>query len=506
MRRSLRYHTTRFDPVGLWQLDGTLADTSGNGFDLTVNTGDEAYTDIAPGMLGAYFDGATTLAAGAGATALNITGDLTIECVIRPQAVDEGGRQLCIQHSGIPRAAEATNHVYALALLDPNNALALFNVSGGGLGTENTGFINDSIIPSTLNHLAVTRASDVITFYLNGVQIGTPQGPVDPSSGGGSGLFHLGGFTGEFFTGVLSSVKIVDRALTAVEVNDEAQFTVFGVTQPELVVFPVEIDTRGGQDMVVVSDVSLVDTSRDFDLSDISLWSVAGTGSASSTPQGTLLINETITHPDSVGDGHIQVDVDSLQPEATLGSEVEIACLELVMDSVVADICLKRGVGSDVDALVVEGNVTGQIAAGVLEVSAAAPHTLEIVRSGNDVWGLLDGVIVMQSRVPSTLGLVRLSSRSTAARARFRDFVVKPHATINGRLITSKTTVANQVLGKAPSAGGLDEVGDATVTVFGPSILARSNTTILDYITPTTAKPVSTVASTPSDPVVRGGT
>src|ERR1700733_858646 len=75
-------HDTTYSPVGLWQLNGTLNDTSGNGFNLTVESGTARYADMLPGFQ-SFLVSATRLVYNTSGTSLAITGDMTVECLFR---------------------------------------------------------------------------------------------------------------------------------------------------------------------------------------------------------------------------------------------------------------------------------------------------------------------------------------------------------------------------------------------------------------------------------------
>ena len=49
----VKYLDTEYNPIGLWQLDGNLLDSSSNGLDLSVS-GTERYGDLLPGLRGFY--------------------------------------------------------------------------------------------------------------------------------------------------------------------------------------------------------------------------------------------------------------------------------------------------------------------------------------------------------------------------------------------------------------------------------------------------------------------
>jgi hypothetical protein len=76
------YHDTTHSPIALWQLNGSLADSSGNGHNLSVLAGTERYCELWPDLRGFHFDGVTRLGIGSFVSALGVTGALTLECIL----------------------------------------------------------------------------------------------------------------------------------------------------------------------------------------------------------------------------------------------------------------------------------------------------------------------------------------------------------------------------------------------------------------------------------------
>jgi hypothetical protein len=203
-----RYHDLTFNPVGLWQLDGNILDTSGNANNLSVSTGTEQYIDVAPGLLGFNFNNSTILTDGTPGSELQITGDLTIECLIQIESIPSTGDS--IVGLGGSTDAEADNFLYLFRFPSANQSPGLFSESGAGVNDEEEATTLRLLLGHTY-HLAMTRISDVPRFYINGELIHTSAAMTTPT-GGTSSPFWIGGHNGvNALHAALASIKIIDR-------------------------------------------------------------------------------------------------------------------------------------------------------------------------------------------------------------------------------------------------------------------------------------------------------
>lgn len=212
-------HDTTHNPVGLYQLDESLTDTSGNNnwYLSAVGGAGAIYTSIVPGIRGHGFD---SYLRGINATPnLAITGDLTIEMIVIVYEVPSGTNQRLIMH-GQSGETEATNVVYCID-----------HILGGGLryhaeydaGVDIIYDINDTLPIGIPVHLALVRSSNDVTFYMNGRQIGATSSGLNAPTGGSSGYLYLGLDFGNFYVleGAIGSVKIISSALTAEQIRAE---------------------------------------------------------------------------------------------------------------------------------------------------------------------------------------------------------------------------------------------------------------------------------------------
>lgn len=215
-------HNLAYDPVGLWQFNETLNDTSGNGFNLTVEVGTERYTDIYPGVRGVQLIG-NKLIYNTFTSTLAITGDVTLEAVLYLATYASANTVLITSH-GDAGETQAANYMYFYAL---NTDSSLSMISENGAGTNATHTITDG--PGLgLCHMAVTRASNVIQFYLNGRAYGSPSSTLTTPDGGTTGRFRVGGPDANIFgpEGAMASLKVCNIALSAAQVAAEYNLTV----------------------------------------------------------------------------------------------------------------------------------------------------------------------------------------------------------------------------------------------------------------------------------------
>lgn len=218
-------HDTTFDPVGLWQLNGTLVDTSGNGFDMSVDTGAVSYTELAVGLRGLNLDGTNSVIGPAAGTALEIAGDITVECLmVYTETAGPGEVPIMYAESG---DTEAANALYGLGTFGALLPLQWFHEAGAGV--DQIHLITDVFLPRQLYHLAAVRSANQVQFYLNGIAIGAASTTLLAATGGTTARLRFGRFVGNAtfeYHGGLASVKIIARALTAAEVLSEYRRTV----------------------------------------------------------------------------------------------------------------------------------------------------------------------------------------------------------------------------------------------------------------------------------------
>lgn len=169
--------------VALYHFDQTLNDSSGNG--LTINTGTPNYISLYPNVNG--LQGAAALSRAAFDAALAITGDITLQCIIR-LFTSPNTTNTTIASFTAAGETLATNTLWLFALVDSGRCRWL-SESGAGVDAEYFTASNPTFQRPPLRdpfHFAVTRVSNVVQFYLNGVAFGSPSGVLVAPAGGTS--------------------------------------------------------------------------------------------------------------------------------------------------------------------------------------------------------------------------------------------------------------------------------------------------------------------------------
>jgi hypothetical protein len=236
----LFYHDTTFSPVLLCQFNDTLADTSGNGLNLVVDAGtvnSGSYVNVVSGdacLRGLSFDGATRLKH-ASDPRLQITGDITVEFILvlkeTPQP-ESTVAPIVTYTGGVDDTSSTVNYLWH-TYVDDALLPAWFSEHGVGV---NDSFIGTAPVRGVdqLQHFAVTRTSNVIRFYSNGVQVGAASSALTTPTDGSASLLFVGGTGGtgsteRFYTRFyMSSLKVIASALTAAQVKSEYNRTLGG--------------------------------------------------------------------------------------------------------------------------------------------------------------------------------------------------------------------------------------------------------------------------------------
>ena len=291
-----------------------------------------------------------------------------------------------------------------------------------------------------------------------------------------------------------------------------------------MTILPTSDSFRGGA-LVVVTAQNVLDTSRDAALTSLPVgWSSSGDITFSS--RGALLRSETAPAILTTADSDYlrfdaAVDTLPLTPPDDAPAIAQIACLEHEAAGVTASICLVRGAFANTTQLLAIGEAFAGDPAGGIAAAPAGRLTLRLVRNADRVYGFVgtrettvDGYTsltkILDAPAPglgSTPGVLRLTSRTGSSNrttsAQFTNFTVRSHASINARLLDNKFVPTNrQVVGNAPTAP-IEELGAATVDVFG---LFGVTSTSFQYTLPaprTVANEIVRTLRTYQDPQVR---
>lgn len=223
----VNYHGLEHTPVGLWQFNGNMNDSSGNGFTLTVASGTERYSSVFPTLRGVSLV-STTLIYNTFTSTLAITGDITIECLISiPFFTTPFSSNACclVSHENNGETS-ADNTLYSIDMPFTSGFTRFFWENGSG---SDNSYSMTEYTPFSPFHLAVTRTSNVVQFYLNGRPWGAASGALTTPTGGGSGRLRVGSSTvAGPQQSIIASLKIVASALTATQIRTEFNRTLGG--------------------------------------------------------------------------------------------------------------------------------------------------------------------------------------------------------------------------------------------------------------------------------------
>lgn len=218
-----RQHTNLHTPLILWQFDGNALDTSGNGFDQAWTSGTARYTELAPGLVGAFFDGSSGMTRAYNATiaAALIAGSWTVEVLGR---IGWNSALQSIFTHGVTGETEATNVLASWSLLAGGGSEALHE-HGAGVNQSHT--VAQAYNNGALFHGALRKSSQSYQFFHNGRVAGSASSALTAPSGGTSGTLNVGiGISAnQLIGGSLASFKLVPRALTNAEILAEYNYT-----------------------------------------------------------------------------------------------------------------------------------------------------------------------------------------------------------------------------------------------------------------------------------------
>ena len=209
--------TTPLTPVVAYPLDGTLADSSGNGYDLSIAGGSEEYSGMnhVPGD-SSFFSSGNWLTATAPAALL--LGEMTAMAWINPSVF---GSCMIFGFGGNGESLP-TNILWSIGL-ETSGRLRVFHEYGAG-SNELYNTANYTLREGLDQHVAISRSADGLTYkiYVNGVfveTIVTANAPAD----GSSGFITVGADPGGLdpYSGAVWDIAVFDSQLTDVQIQEE---------------------------------------------------------------------------------------------------------------------------------------------------------------------------------------------------------------------------------------------------------------------------------------------
>lgn len=221
---AVQYHDTTFSPAGLWQFNDTLNDTSGNGLHLTIEAGAVNYGEISPGVRGVILDGATTsLVYNTASATLGTLGDISIEMLINVSSY--ANSKNIVSYSAFPDGNTTNNSSYIIELYNASGNFTWMQESGSNTASRTSNILTRPPI-NQLCHFAMTRRSNVIRTYINGVLVDTSSALTTPT-GGSFAKFRIAtqgrGWSPAM---TLASLKVVATGLTDANIATEYNRTV----------------------------------------------------------------------------------------------------------------------------------------------------------------------------------------------------------------------------------------------------------------------------------------
>ena len=220
--RAPHYLDTDDGPIGLWNFDGTLNAVVGPNFAVAAGTA-VGFTEIIPGFTALTAGPGVRLACPADAS-LRLAGDMTIELLLMLEDIDAG--QVLVS-MGFTGAGAPDNKLYEMSnpsAVYPRNMS--FNWESGVAVARSfatpTAALSPSVPPVHIVSIwGWTRASNVLTPYLNGSPFSAASGVQVAPAGGGNGILTMFADANNVnisFSAV-ASLAIYDRAKSAAEMK-----------------------------------------------------------------------------------------------------------------------------------------------------------------------------------------------------------------------------------------------------------------------------------------------
>lgn len=217
--------------VGLWLLNESLADSSGNGFHLSVETGTEQYCDVVPGRKrGFYFNGSTRLWVSTFQSALALGGEMSFVTMVQLDTGPTSLSSTILCSHGASGETQAANYFYtwgvALPVVAGTPKLQLRSVWEQGAGVDVTHLSGGNLTAPPIHNVmqvgASRSATGVVRFYLNGLPMGVASAPSTLPNGGTSGRLRLGGSDANSCSeAVMFGAKIVAAEWSADDFKNE---------------------------------------------------------------------------------------------------------------------------------------------------------------------------------------------------------------------------------------------------------------------------------------------
>jgi hypothetical protein len=209
-------------PISYWRLgetSGTTAADSGNGGNPgAINGG------VTLGVPGAVVGDANAAMSFNGSTGyvgipdkanLDITGDITVEAWAKPNSLN--GTTQTVLTKGDNNSTNTGGWQYRLSITSGNQWKALVYS-----GTTSYAVTDTQDVPSTSAwaYLVLIRSGTTLTFYVNGVNVGSTSAPGALNTGTGILAFgRAGSYAGYYFSGAIDEVAVYNYALSVNQIQ-----------------------------------------------------------------------------------------------------------------------------------------------------------------------------------------------------------------------------------------------------------------------------------------------
>lgn len=178
-----------YDPAGVWDFDGSLAESRGNGVDFASYSGTPRYFYLGGSQRVLYLRSSIIRVQSA---ALQITGDVTIALIAQIHNYDATNPRYLYCHGDASTDTEALNILYSTALRPQGTRW----LTEHGSGTDDS-YDTPYLPPLRRWGLLVSRRqSNVAQHWWDGAALGAASGAITPPTGGASGYLSLGGLIG----------------------------------------------------------------------------------------------------------------------------------------------------------------------------------------------------------------------------------------------------------------------------------------------------------------------
>lgn len=224
--------------VGLWNFNGVLTDSSGNGNNVSVEAGATNFADIVPGKKGLWVAVGNRYGIATPSAALSLLGDMTIQSIIQLNSTPTTG--FTVTSYGGSGELSSANFLYSLGVSAAPIPISLGSFWETGAGVD-VGFNTAS--PASLapihNVIYVAQVRSAggtrIQHYVNGKPFGALSGALTAPTDGSLSRFLVGTGTSTGTateSGIIMGIKISSSALTAAQVLGEYNRTLgpgFGI-------------------------------------------------------------------------------------------------------------------------------------------------------------------------------------------------------------------------------------------------------------------------------------